>query len=391
MALHVGVELGRDIVRAVALRRGEERPYWAAEVAVGPDGVEAALRIALAQLPRRRLRRTVAIVAVGPAACQMKRITGLPPVDAVTAAGIVRENAGRFFLRNGQPLVTSDTVLATTGDRWAAAFDEPVVAAAGLACRIARVRLAAVVPAVAVLGVASDTERLGWRDGDVCAEARFVAGRLVEARRRAASAAAAPPPDPVPSLLALGWRYAAAFGAAMVPLDGAPAYRPRAGASAEPVSRWRRAAAITAAGVALLAALLTPVLRYRRAEAASRAELVRLEAAARVAAAEAAELSRFEGALTEVAAFAAGRTVHARLLAELTRALPDSSAIASLRVDSTVAHLVTVTRRAQTVLAALERSRLIAGAEIVGPVTREIMAGRDLERVTVRFRVLGEP
>jgi hypothetical protein len=102
------------------------------------------------------------------------------------------------------------------------------------------------------------------------------------------------------------------------------------------------------------------------------------------------ELRRTTATLGEVAAFDGGRRSATLLLADLTRALPDSSAIAAIRVDTAGGTLVALTPRAATVLSGIERVPGIVAPEIPGPVTREAVRGRELERLTVRFRLDAE-
>jgi len=65
--------------------------------------------------------------------------------------------------------------------------------------------------------------------------------------------------------------------------------------------------------------------------------------------------------------------------------LPEGSAITTLRVDSTRGTIVVLTARATEVVSQLDTIGLLVTPEIVGPVTREVISGRELERVTVRF------
>jgi hypothetical protein len=104
-----------------------------------------------------------------------------------------------------------------------------------------------------------------------------------------------------------------------------------------------------------------------------------------------AELRRVTAALDEVAAFDASRRPATTLLAELTRALPDGAAMVALRIDSAGGSLVAVAPRAPAVLMPLERVPGIRAPEIVGPVTREVLGGREVERVTVRFALDSVP
>lgn len=95
------------------------------------------------------------------------------------------------------------------------------------------------------------------------------------------------------------------------------------------------------------------------------------------------------GALAEAATFEARRPPLTLVLAELTTALPADAAITALRVDTVTTTMVVLAPRAASILAQLERVPTITGAELVGPVTREMVGARELERVTIRFRLTG--
>jgi hypothetical protein len=94
-------------------------------------------------------------------------------------------------------------------------------------------------------------------------------------------------------------------------------------------------------------------------------------------------------ALDEVARFSEARRSPLALLAALTAALPAASAIVTLKVDSAGGTIVALAPRAALIVTQLEAVEAIVAPEITGPVSREIVAGRELERVTVRFRLAG--
>lgn len=386
MGVRIGVGIGAESVRAVGVAKGAVRWAVAADVVAGD--LEGALRELFRRVPRRLWARPAVVAAVGPSWAQVKLLHGLPAGLAErVVGGIVSENASRFFLRNGVPLATSRP-WAAEGGTWAAAFERPVLDAVEAACRTARLRLAGVVPAVAVLGQALANERVTWTDGDVTAEAEFRNGRLASARRLRVLWGPSPALQPVPGLAGLGPdgpRFADAYGAGVVALGEAPLYAPGRAPQA-PLAPRRRAVALSALAVATATTLLSPALAARRSEADARARLAALAPQARGALAAEGELRRFTAALGDVAGFGDQARPASRLLAAITRVLPDSAAMVSFRMDSSGGHAVVLARRAQAALASLERVAEIAGPEIVGPVTRESAGGRDLERATIRFR-----
>jgi hypothetical protein len=405
--LRIGVAVDQTSVRAVGVRFG--RVLWGLETPrPNNDTVDDALVACLGSRPGRRafiggvLLPTVT-VALGPAHAQTKRLVGLPPLaDPRLLARTVREHVGRFFLKNGVPLVTTTVRSDGPDGAWAAAFEQPVVVSLRNACDRSRVALRAVVPAVDVLSlglVALYNETLIWPDGDTAVEVAWSAGRLTGVRR------AAPVPGstqlhavPVPELASLGegaWRFAAAYGAAIGSGPAAShtsevlAYRPDGSTRdvARPPASQRRT--ITAAGAAMLAltaAALAPGVAAHRAERQATAQLAVLAPRETQALAVSRDLVLVTSALGQVAAFAASARVPTLLLRDLANALPTGAALLAMHLDSLGGSIVAIAPRAGAVVTPLDHIAWLASPEIIGPVTREKADGRDLERVTVRFR-----
>lgn len=357
------------------------------------------------------------VVAIGPSAVQLKRLTGLPPLtDAAALEALVREGAGRFFLKNGVPLITTGVRLVEPGTVWAAAFEAPVVSEVERACRATDLRLQAIVPTATALAhatiPAANGARMVWVDGDVCTELAFSDGRVESVRRlpsdRSAECfascdvsdtAAIGQPLPVDALQKLGERslaFADAYGATRLAqrLARDEPLILRAGSAAlgssrhpEP-SRRRLAVAASVFLLAAASAIAGPSLAAVRSARDARARLQSMEKEVLRAENAESDLSHLSQALTEVAGFESSRRSATTLLAELTRALPREAALVALDVDPTGGTLVALSARASQVTSALEKVKEIASPEIVGPVTRETTGSREVERVTVRFRLV---
>jgi hypothetical protein len=391
MSTAVGIAIGAGEVRAVVLKAG--RVVAASEVEVGPhDSLADAVAEVLAGAPVPKLPRPTVVAALGPSRSQVRRITGLPPVtDPRVLADILREGTPRFFLQNGTPLVTTGVRIESPGTAWGAALDADAVRAAEEGCRRAGFRLTAILPAVAVLSAGLSGERLVWRDGAVTAEVVPGAGGRIESVRRLPPAAAVESGDAVPAaaLAEVGEQaplFAAAYGAAAAGADEVLAFRPGAHAARTGhVPAWRLALAGTALAAALAFFAVAPARREHRAEAAASARLEQLARTRAQAARTRQDLDDVTGALAEVADFSARRRSPTLLLASLTRALPVGTALVSFRMDSAGGSVVALAPRAASVVSALERVPGVVAPEILGAVTREAAAGRQVERVTVRF------
>lgn len=94
-------------------------------------------------------------------------------------------------------------------------------------------------------------------------------------------------------------------------------------------------------------------------------------------------------ALGALASFSQSRRSLTLLLAQLTRALPEGSALIAFQVDSAgTGNVVAIGPHAAAVVDAVERVPGFASPEIVGPVTRETASGKHLDRVMIRFHVV---
>lgn len=390
----VGLAVSEGHLRAVLLRRGRIR--WAVEVGLDPGmALDHAIAEMLRRAPLPRWRRSPVVAAIGPARSQVKRITGLPALtDAGALTRIVREGAERFFLSRS-PLLTTGVQIAGSGEVWAGAFERTLVQQVEEGCRRAKVRLREVLPTAVVLPHAFQGERILWHDGDTHCEVTLEAGQLTRVHRRQAepnASAEGPIMAPVSALAAMGERgarFGDAYGAAIAQPGGALAHVPgRNGRGDGRSPGWRLAAAWIALLSATAFALATPgALAYRvSSEAERRLATVNAERAAAIKADQ--DLSSLSLALAEAAAFDSARYSITVLLTDLSRALPEQSALTMVRLDSTSGAIVLMAPSIASVLSALEKSPSISLPSIVGPVTRERLAGRELERATVRFRVL---
>lgn len=393
MTLRIGLGVSEDMVRAVAVRDG--RVIWGAESSVESQPIDVAVAELLRAAPLRRWSRPRIVAAVGPARSQLRRISGLPRVtDPKALAQMIGESVGRFFLRNGVPLVTTGVRREGRNDGWSAAIEQPVVASLDSGCRARGLRLSAVVPTMAVLQHALEGESLLWRDGEVYARLTLVGNRLSALRRVNTIAGdtdvgGGDPPRSVAPLNALGtesWRFADAYGAAVTSTTDDLAHRPARAPRARPVPAWRLWLAGAAFVLALAAALLVPTLVRRRASARATAELSRLAKQRGAAVAAESDLAHLSAALDEVAAFERDRRSTTRFLGAVAHALPAGAALVTLRTDSTGGLLVALTPRAALLIGKLEDVPNLSTPTIVGPVTREVAGGAEVERVTIRFR-----
>jgi hypothetical protein len=391
MKLAIGLGIGQDQIRLVAVRRGQIISVAEAPLAV-EDSLARTVTDLLGHVERRKFERITVAAAVGPAYSQLRLLEGLPlTTNQHLMSSVVRETPTRWFLHFGSPLVTTDVRPIAPGRSWGGALDRIVVEAVEKGCADAGCRLVWAAPTVAMLRRALLGERVIWPDGETASEIRFEANELREIRRISVSAPSKlQPPDPVPALAALGsdgWRFADAYAAATEERDASElAYKPP-GADRPPL--WRIGSASAALVVGILLVLFLPGVRAIWLQDTAGKKLATLLDERLASDRIARELSLMTSALQEVDNFLHNRQSQVAFLASITRALPDTTVIVSVEVDSTGGTMTFLTSRAAGVVPPLEALPRISGIEVLGAVTREFAAGGEMERVTVRFKLLG--
>lgn len=367
---------------------------WAASRQREPDApLGHTLRAILASCPRHGMVPVRVTAALGPSVSQLKCLTALPPIaDSRALAALVSENADRFFLRNGVPLTISGPLVEAPTRVWIAAFDAPVIAEVSATCHDLGLVLRLVVPTAMALRRTIRDRSIVWTDGDVQLDITYGAVVPVAMRRTQATGTAAPLPPLIAALLPLERSCPDALDAAGAALSQATdAVVARAASQARSAGLTR--SALRRAGAACVCTLFTALaspgvatwIATRRDH--SRAAAIAIQA--QVAERSARELATTTGALRALSDFSASRQSMTLLLAEVTRGLPDSATLVAFQVDSSgLGSVVALAPHAAAVVDAVERMPGLALPQIIGPVTRERAAERDVERVTVQFRLL---
>lgn len=351
MSGRLGMAVDRTSVRAVVVRRG--RVCWAAKAEyVGHSDLGEVLARLAAERPTGV--RTVR-VAVDVPLSQCRTIGGLPRLTRRELAQHIALSPKRFFLHNGSRLVTD---ASPVGHRWRngngaaliAAAPEPIVDAIADGVRAAGMRLVALAPTAL------------WRTSN--GNALMVTDGVDHGATFAAACAAATGPTPELSLLPSSHR-------ARVRSDERRSAR-----------RWAYACAVSIvmAGASYWAALARQLARAETELATLAAPLER------------ALLERRDGLLArEAVAFlttgAGSPSEQGRLLAAVARALPDSAFLTSLRLsDRGAGTLSGLAVRATGIPAALERIAGVTEASLNGSLSREIVAGRPMDRFSLAIK-----
>lgn len=349
-SIAVGIYVGTDAVAAVEVD-GSSGVRW---VLTGPapadvDAVAASINDLLSQLPvsMSSWRRRRVVIGLDTDYAQFKRLWGLPPIPSVTVgSALLRENASRFFRHSPHGLATSPVVIREADEVWASAADASVVRAVEQSCKTHGVELQALIPMESALEEQTPPEVLTER----------------------------------PSVNA--WRLAQLMRAGG-PIDFNTASVSALSYSRSP--RRERLAAVALATASVLAATL-PVLDAQRTVREAQRSHADWAAREATALATVAELEQVDAALVAIARAQSSRRHSIDVIAHLTATLPPGAVITHLQLDSVGGSLTTLAASADGVVKGLSASPLLVQPEIVGPVTRDRSAGKEFDRLSVRFR-----
>ena len=321
------------------------------------------------------------VAVIGPAAAQVKQLSGLPAVhDAELLTNVVREGIAHFFLVDAVLPVTTSVYRDGSGTTWCAAFDRTTIDALTRACDVASARLVAVAPVVAMLpGVLGDGIHV-WSDGDVHVELGVRHGALAGMTRRHTGGA---------SIAMRGsWTETIDVDVARRLSPRTPlVWRPGQAERRNRLRRRRLLGIVAVASLAGLSAFIAPTAHLLASGAAAKADVEEMAVVRNGVAQTTAALIGVTQDLDRIESFTAERRPMSFLLRDLTIALPESTAIVSIRIDSAGASGSAVAPHAADIVLALTGVDGVVLPRLVGAVTRETVGGVRLERAAIRFRL----
>jgi hypothetical protein len=384
----LGVAIGGREIRGLLVHRGVVQ-WHSSQGFAEVGGLAAALRTLLSRAPRLSIGTRITVV-VSPAWVQVKSLSGLPPVKpARLASQLICENQQAFFLWKGSPALIAHTERGEDGTAWGAAFDRAVVHEITQAFRAMRMAVAYVTPSAVATVAALPGQVIAWIDGDERFEIEGDRDGLRRVERIVDDAALAPTSLPV-ALTELeddAQRLLDAYAAAVAPR------RMALGCRLQTDEAWlRRWARVRNAGIAaalFAAAIFAAIGAGTRAQNFGRSadvELARSRQAAIDLARNESELRRVTQVLNRVESFRAERGRVTRILGELAKSIPESTAMLTFHVDTVEGGFTAIAPHVADVLPELESIREIAEPRIVSSVTREILGGVHIERASFRFR-----
>lgn len=390
----LGIAVRARSVAAVLVRG--ERCVWQSHVSFDQsESVSGAIARLLSAMPPARVGRRRVVVAIGPHAVQTKRLHGLRDVARQRQlVAAVRENVDAMFLQREGVLVVPSILQTQDGATIAAAFELELLGEIAAVLRAKKLRLVTATPTVVALAALAPNDSFDWSDEDERLHMLVISrgGELHDVRRLLDTALATTDAGSPAAFIAAQAMsdYVDAYAAAVLRRRPTLGWRPeRDPRHSTMLNRFGVAAAAASVTLAMSSAFLAPGLRARdvarRSDAAlartrdQRLELARLDG----------QLRRATDILDRVERFRAQRGGLTLLLGALSDALPESTAIVSLRVDTLEASFVSLAAHAVDVLPQLGGVSGIMVPRLVGPVTREMVGTTRLERATFRFRRRG--
>lgn len=346
----VGVAIIRGYVAAYRADSAGAPAVFAAGPLSTPAEYAAALEAALEQVlaGRRRWPGFELVVALDLEVVQVKELFGFPATeDARAGSQMLRENASTFFRRLSPVLLTSNVSIRSDGRPHAAAFRGDVIQAL--------VGVASARGASTVLAVSATQFRVE----------------------------SVPAVDDVPLLAS----EIAVEAAHLKGGDSRSALGLRVKAEPPPLPRVRSVAATAAVTVSLAALVVLPQTWPRVALRSLNEQHAAFGAEERRLRQVAVELREVSEAVTELSSRRAEARSSIEVIAQIARSLPEGGAISRLSIDSSGVGLVALVPRAEDLLRGLTEQADILDPSLVGPVMPELIDSRDLERVSVRYRV----
>ncbi|MDB4878545.1 MAG: hypothetical protein JWM41_4991 [Gemmatimonadetes bacterium] len=387
MRARFGIEIGSTAVRAVMIRSGAV--LWHTEVGIsGAVPLRDIVESLLAAAPRHGFLPPIVGIALGPSRTQIKRLDGLPQLESLSVmTQLLREHASAVFLRTAGTLVIPEVYRSGDGTLWGAALDRAIADDAVFAVQRARLRVTTVVPTISAVAQLYPSAVVCVSDEADHFELTTERSAPQSIRRLALQGAAPAIPAQLRGIDGDAGAFIGAYAAAIATRKSPFSWRPEVTAAHAAMARRAQVAGIAVSlGLACVAAVTAPAaraavfVRQARGVAVSTREM-ELEAARAEA-----ELRRTTQLLETVRIFDANRGQITQLLGQLSRSIPESTAIVTFRVDSIEGSFVAIAPHVTDLLPEIGAVEEVAGARIVGSVTRETVAGVRLERAAFRFR-----
>jgi hypothetical protein len=182
----------------------------------------------------------------------------------------------------------------------------------------------------------------------------------------------------------LGPEFAVALGATVAAVRELPAVR-----IAAPRRLLTRKSGAVASAAILILLLAAPVIHDRMVAAAAERALGEIRGASTAAMGVGSRLGELRRNIDRVTPMTSPSMTS--LLSQLTDALPADASLLALTVDTARGSAVLLAANAVEALPALDSIRLIESVRLSGPVTRDRIADRDLERATILFTMRAMP
>ena len=390
-------------ITVAAVRRG--RCLWSRTVSRDPccelaTDILATLEFLPATLAKRRRRLVISVSGV---LAQVKILTGIPAASITTLRKMIAAGGERFFTL-GHGARMSGSVRRSPQGVWAAAYSQDLIDAVQSACVAAHIVEVMIVPLAAMLGTPGCARAIRFADGCVEMAARYdTSGNLIGLERRLLTseeegASRKESATTMPKCDSADVNIHSAIAAVSRGRKDPLSLRLTMPRQSRLALNARRLALLVCS-ISCAAAVVAPgALAHHRARNA--AALIRIAHTDGLQAIRARhELLEANRGIAELAAFDDGNLPVTVIMARIARALPPSSALIALQIDSVGGAAVLAGPRASDLLEAMEHVPGVAASTIIGPIAPEQVpqsAGQSqalggvsvqsIERVTIHFQ-----
>lgn len=377
MRSRLGLSLCDGVVRGVLLRG--TIVLWTDHEALGatPSEARASVRALLSRCPRSW--RTDVVVALGPAAAPYKLLDGFADAaDAATLTAAMGANLDRFFIGAQRARLVAPARRTAHG-WWAWTVDADVCVCMTEECRRVGLRLRGFVPSAAILGGVRPNGTLDIRDGSHGIRVVLVSGETISVRPLRPNSSAAPEQ----SHALITDQFEDARAAALLQLPCPSLWDPHAAGRSRMRTIARRALLVAVVVPAIAVSCAAPELRAVAESLGTSGLSARESHAAAFASSQLQQHRQSREAIDSIISFVDSRRSLLALIADLSGRLPEGSAILTLRVDARGASIVALAPPGIALLPLLGDVGGVASAQPVGAVTREVIQGREFQRIAV--------
>ena len=399
--IRIGIGISQTEIRLVVVGRTDAIEWTLAVPRDRDQSLSTLITASLGKYPAKSRGGASVACTVGPSEGQLRPLRGLPQLRSASEQNtLIAENVDRFFVSDGARMRTSVPSRVGDADFWAAAVPHDIVSNVAAACRALGLRFVGAAPIAAAIRrlvppirvtqsdeTIDSVQHVTWTDEGTRLHIEMRGTELTRIWRERATSSA---PRGLSGMTELPDTLEPSFGDAFAATQLRASDQFIVSEHTDDQRLSRRARQRTVLWTVLAAAGMVACAWLPGATATGRAERTRsrlttLSAKTRELGRVQTSLANATASLNGISAFERSRRSATVFLAELALALPDSTALTALRVDSVGGTITVLAPHAAAALEAVTEVPGLARVQLSGAVTREVAGGIQLERASLRF------